>query len=88
MESWKPVAHSSEPTSSNYRTEEHFITLLCTKFQYRINSRIQFLWDQNTKWGVRLFIKGAWKQKTKREHDLFVIDKICETPRPTHILKN
>lgn len=49
-------------------------------------SRIRFLWEQNTNWRVKLLIKEAWKQDLVWVNDIFIINKICESPRPAYIL--
>ena len=39
------------------------------------------LWDQNTLNGVTLFVYGAWNEKIARKNDVFIMDKLSETPR-------
>ena len=39
------------------------------------------------KMGDKLKIKDAWNQKIQRENDVFVMDKICDTPRPLIVLE-
>ena len=50
-------------------------------------SRIQFLWEQNTKWCITLRIKDAWNQRVIRENDVFLMDKICDNIR-SHLVLN
>ena len=39
-----------------------------------------------TKWRIKLFIDGAWKQEKARVNDEFLIDKITQTIRKIHAL--
>ena len=55
-------------------TEKHFLSIKSTNFTYIEPSRIQFLWEENTKRGVTIQLADAWRQKPKREGDKAVMD--------------
>ena len=63
-------------------TERHFLTLDSSYYPYEESS-----WIQNTRNGVKLMIKGAWKEKITLMHDIFIMEKICQDNRPTYILE-
>ena len=67
-------------------TEKHFLTLPSNRYSYGERSRIQFLWEQNTMHGVTLLVQGAWTQKIARTNDVFIMDKLSETPRSVGIM--
>ena len=50
-------------------------------------SRIQFLYEQNTKWDVLFKSKGTWKQAAARRNDAIIMDKLFETTQPTYIME-
>ena len=54
---------------------------------YGKKSRIQFLWDQNNLHGVTLLVQGAWNQKVARTNDVFIVNKLCETPWSVDIME-
>ena len=56
--------------------QTHFLQLDSNDYPYGEPSRIQYLWQQNTKWGVNLLIDGAWQQNLVRENDKFIMDKV------------
>ena len=68
-------------------TQAQFLSKDYTHHPYGEKSRLQFLWEQNTKWGITLKIKDAWNQRVLRENDLFLMDKICEKI-PSHLVLN
>ena len=51
--------------------KEHFLPLPSNTYKYEKASRIQLLWDQNTKYGIKLLVKGAWWKKIKHKHNIF-----------------
>ena len=55
-------------------TEKHFLSLKSTDIVYSEPSRIQFLWEENTKRGVSIQVANAWRQKPQREGDRAVMD--------------
>ena len=65
--------------------EAHFLSLPCTQYRYGGKSRMQFLWQSNTKHGVTLKVSNYWIQLPQRENGVFIMDRIIATSRPTHI---
>ena len=55
-------------------SEYYFLQLKSNEYPYGEPSRIQYVWEQNIKWGV----KDAWNQLLTRVNDLLVIDRICK----------
>ena len=55
-------------------------------YSYGERSRIQFLWEQNTKYKITLKVQGAWKQCLQRENDCFLMTRICEVVRRPDLL--
>ena len=56
-------------------TEQHFLTLSSDEFKYTEPSRMQFLWEENTKRGVRIKVANAWRQKPIRDGDKALMDE-------------
>ena len=45
---------------------------------------MQYLWDHNTKRGIKLLIQKIWKQELIKENDVFLMDNIIiEVKSPT-----
>ena len=65
---------------------KHFLTVFCASYPYIEPSRMQFLWEKNTKYGITLMVTEAWNQKVQRSNDVFLMDKICETIKDTETL--
>ena len=55
-------------------SEKHFLTMASTDIPYSEPSRIQFLWEENTKRGVTIQLASAWRQRPLREGDRAVMD--------------
>ena len=69
-------------------SERHFLELSSDTYPYGESSRIQFLWEQNTKHKITLKVQGAWKQGLQRENDCFLMPRICEViRRPDTLLR-
>ena len=57
-------------------------------YPYGEKSGIQFLWDQNTKHGIKLQVVGAWKQKLVRVNGVFLMDQTCNKVRRVDLLQH
>ena len=66
--------------------QQKFPELGCTEYKHVAPLRIQFSCEQNTKRGIKLLIKGVWKQSLERKNNVFIMDKICATNKPGHKL--
>ena len=58
-------------------TQENLLELDITKYPYNKESRTKVVWNWNTKNGVHIKLKDAWKQDIRRENDTFIMDKTC-----------
>ena len=65
----------------------HFLELSSTTYTYGERSRIQFLWDQNTKYKITSKVQGAWKQELNRDKDVFLMNKISAVVRRPDLLQ-
>ena len=68
-------------------TERHFLELNSNNFPYDEPSRIQFMWKQNTKYGINIKVNGIWNQELERENDIFIMDKIWQITQSKYILE-
>jgi len=66
---------------------KHFLELPSTNYPYGEKSRIQFLWEQNTKYKITLKVQGAWNQSLVRKYDVFLMDKIGLVIRRPEVLE-
>ena len=67
-------------------SEIHFLELSSDTYSYGERSRIQFLWEQNTKYKITIKVQGAWNQCLQRENDCFLMTRICEVVRRPDLL--
>ena len=67
--------------------QAHFLSLSSEEYSYGEASRIQFLWDQNTKRGITLHLQDAWRQVPRRENDVALMDVICKKVREPEKLR-
>ena len=67
-------------------SEAHFLSLPSTNYPYGEEIRVQFLWDNNTKWGITLQVQGAWRHHMQRENDKSLMDGIVAVIKnPLHL---
>lgn len=67
-------------------SQKHFLSLNSHDYPYGKKSQIQHLWEECTKWGIKLLVKDAWTEPLSRENDPFLMDRILEvTKNPIHL---
>ena len=67
-------------------SRHHFLTLSSTDYPYREDSRIQYLWETNNWWGIKLHVHGAWNNHLKHTNDRFLMDGIVAVIKnPSHL---
>ena len=62
------------------------LELYYNNYTYYDPSRMQYLWDHNTKRGIKLLIQKIWKQELIKENDVFIMDNIIKEVKSPTIL--
>lgn len=67
-------------------SSKYFLEVSNDDYPYGESSRIKFLCEHNTLYKITLHVQWAWKQMLIKQHDVFLMDRICNTIRQPDVL--